>query len=49
MEVKRLMDENDQLQADKEEANKLTIVAQKHVRLIFVFHSAESPGDSGHF
>nr|CRZ25788.1 Bm2729 [Brugia malayi] len=31
MEVKRLMDENDQLQADKEEANKLTIVAQKHL------------------
>ncbi|MCP9265999.1 BICD2 [Dirofilaria immitis] len=34
MEVKRLMDENDQLQSDKEEANKLTIVAQKHVRLL---------------
>uniref|UniRef100_A0A1I8EE59 Protein bicaudal D n=1 Tax=Wuchereria bancrofti TaxID=6293 RepID=A0A1I8EE59_WUCBA len=31
MEVKRLMDENDQLQADKDEANKLTIVAQKHL------------------
>ncbi|KAM3726273.1 Protein bicaudal [Dirofilaria immitis] len=31
MEVKRLMDENDQLQSDKEEANKLTIVAQKHL------------------
>ncbi|VDK34257.1 unnamed protein product [Gongylonema pulchrum] len=31
MEVKRLMDENDQLQADREEANKLTIVAQKHL------------------
>lgn len=31
MEVKRLLDETDQLQADKEEANKLTIVAQKHL------------------
>ncbi|VDK77955.1 unnamed protein product, partial [Anisakis simplex] len=30
MEVKRLLDETDQLQADKEEANKLTVVAQKH-------------------
>ncbi|VDO25636.1 unnamed protein product [Onchocerca flexuosa] len=31
IEVKRLMDENDQLQADKEEANSLTVVAQKHL------------------
>ncbi|VDN01067.1 unnamed protein product [Thelazia callipaeda] len=31
IEVKRLMDEIDQLIADKEEANKLTIVAQKHL------------------
>lgn len=41
MEVKRLMDENDQLQADREEANKLTVVAQKHVSfsslLLFTF------------
>lgn len=31
MEVKRLIDEADQLQADKEEANKLTVYAQKHL------------------
>uniref|UniRef100_A0A0M3IQ30 Dynactin domain-containing protein n=1 Tax=Ascaris lumbricoides TaxID=6252 RepID=A0A0M3IQ30_ASCLU len=36
MEVKRLLDETDQLQADKEEANKLTIVAQKHLESSFI-------------
>lgn len=34
MEVKRLLDEADQLQADKEEANKLTVYAQKQVSSI---------------
>lgn len=32
MEVRRLLDEIDQLQSEKEQANKLTMVAQKHVR-----------------
>lgn len=32
MEVKRLLDENDQLLADRKEANQLTMVAEKQVR-----------------